>query len=185
MSEEQQQSSWKDTAEKVVKDAIENTNNFSNELHQMQDSLFNENAQLNQNNEATPEIPTTSSEQANETTNQDQTNTENLQKEINDKQIIQVSPEVEDDQQQNNENPERKIEVFNNIAGLNQPNPQAQIPKNVPIRQRIANWYTSLEKRVGEAEAKESLVSFIKNVSAFVVGSFFVSTIAEYIDNLK
>lgn len=137
--------------DREIKEAINDTN-FSNELHQLQDSLFKDT-------------------------------------ESDDKQIIQISPEVDEDNQeqenqQQSETPERKIEVFNNIAGLNQPKLQTQ-PTNIPIRQRIANWYSSLEKRVGEAEAKESLFIFIRNAGVFVVGSFFVSNIAKFIDDLK
>lgn len=145
-----------------IREAVNDTN-FSNELHQLQDSLFKD--------AEAPEAQTNSPEP-------DPT------------QIIQISPETDEDnqeqeKQQQSEAPEKKIEVFNNIAGLNQPNLFTQRPTNVPIRQRIVNWYSSLEKRVGEAEAKELLVVFIRNAGAFVVGSFFVSTIAKFIDDLK
>lgn len=173
MSEENNNPSTVTDENEEVKTVIDNTN-FSNELNQLQDSLFKDEIPQNQQDGES------NAEKSNSSLN-----------ESDDKQIIKISPETDEEQpnqtqnKQLNEDPERKIEVFNNIAGLNQPIPQTRRPEKIPIRQRIANWYSSLEKRVGEAEAKESLVVFIRNASAFVVGSFFVSTIAEFIDNLK
>lgn len=203
---EHNQPDWVKNDDNEVKAAVEISNNFSNELHQMQDSLFTDEApiEVHPTEEATPssnqqgEVPNTleatPQSSVNTSINPEDSNSPNEEqtKPLDDKQIIQISPEVEEEKtnkslnKQEYDDSENRIEVINNIHNLNpQLNAQPQPPSNVSLKQRIKNWYSSLEKRGGEAEAKEALIRFTRNVTVFVIGSFFVSTIAEFVDNLK